>query len=128
MNRAFVVLPLAAVLVAAAWPASPAQRASAPGVCEQMTPSRLLENPTLASAYADALRSGDQAEVARVQALFERIRSAHGCGGAVAMPDSASPEPAPDAAPRLPPGHPPISPGQHPPVAAQFDGPGIVTI
>jgi hypothetical protein len=130
MNRAFVVLPLAAVLVAAAWPASPAQRASTQaGVCEQMTSSRLMENPTLANAYADALRSGDQAEVARVQALFARIRSAHGCGGAVALPEPAPPDSAPpDAAPRLPPGHPPISPGQHPPVAAQFDGPGIVTI
>lgn len=129
MNRAFVVLPLAAVLVAAAWPASPAQRASNPGVCEQMTPSRLLENPTLAGAYADALKSGDQAEIARVQALFERIRSAHGCGGAVAMPDPAPSDSTPsESTPRLPPGHPPISPGQHPPVAAQFDGPGIVTI
>jgi hypothetical protein len=53
---------------------------------------------------------------------------AGGGSGAVAMPDSAAPESAPDAAPRLPPGHPPISPGQHPPISAQFDGPGIVTI
>ncbi len=122
MDRALVLLPLAAVLVATAWPASPAQQASAPSICDQLTPSRLLENPALAEEYAQALKSGDQAEIARVRGLFEQIRSAHGCSGPVAMPDSPP-------ASRLPPGHPPITPGDHPPVSIGFDeGPGVVTI
>ncbi len=123
MDRALVVLPLAAVLVAAAWPASPAQKASSPpSVCDQLTPSRLLENPALAEQYAQALKSGDQEEIARVRGLFEEIRSAHGCSGPVAMPDSPP-------ASTLPPGHPPITPGDHPPVSIGFDdGPGVVTI
>jgi hypothetical protein len=120
MNRALVVLPLAAVLIAAALPASPAQRSS-PSVCEKLTPSRMLENPALAEEYAAALKSGDEAEIARVRGMFDQIRSAHGCSGPVAMPDAA-PEP------RLPPGHPPITPGDHPPVAVGFEGPGVVTI
>ncbi len=122
MNRALVALPIVAVLVAAAWPSTRAQPASSPGgVCEQMTPSRLLENPALADAYAQALRSGDAAEVARVRAEFEQIRSAHGCAGEVTMPDAAP-------APRLPPGHPPIAPGQRPEGAVRFEERGVVTI
>ncbi len=120
MNRVLVVLPLAAVLVAAAVPASPRQASSA-GVCEQLTPSRLLENPALAEEYASALKSGDAGEIARVRAMFDQIRSAHGCSGPAALPDAAP-------APRLPPGHPPITPGEHPPVAVGFEGPGVVTI
>ncbi|HEX9049524.1 MAG TPA: hypothetical protein VF841_03240 [Anaeromyxobacter sp.] len=121
MNRALVVLPLAAVLVAAALPSSRAQQASAPAVCDQLTPSRLLENPALAEEYASALRSGDASEIARVRAMFDQIRSAHGCSGPAAAPDAAP-------APRLPPGHPPITPGERPPVAVGFEGPGTVTI
>ncbi len=119
MNRALVVLPLAAVVIAAAWPASPAQPKASAAVCEQMTPARLLENPGLAEEYAAALRSGDASEVARVRALFEQIRTAHGCTGEVSMPDAAP-------APRLPPGHPPIAPGERAPVS--FEDPGAVTI
>ncbi len=119
MNRALVILPLAAVLVAAAWPASPAQQASSPSICDQLTPSRLLENPALAEEYAKALKSGDQDEIARVRGMFDQIRSAHGCSGPATS----------DAAPRLPPGHPPITPGEHPPVSIGFDdGPAVVTI
>jgi hypothetical protein len=121
MNRALVVLPLAAVLVAAALPASPAQQGASPMVCDQLTPSRLLENPSLAEEYASALKSGDAAEIARVRAMFDQIRSAHGCSGPVAMPDTAPQS-------RLPPGHPPITPGEHPPVSVGFEGPGVVTI
>ncbi len=121
MNRALVVLPLAAVLVAAALPASSAQRSSSPAVCDKLTPARILENPAIAEEYADALKSGDAAEIARVRAMFDQIRSAHGCSGPVATPEEAP-------APRLPPGHPPITPGEHPPVAVGFEGPGVVTI
>ncbi len=121
MNRALVVLPLAAVLVAAALPASRAQQSSSPRVCEQLTPARLLENPAMAEEYAAALKSGDADEIARVRGMFDQIRSAHGCSGTAAMPDAAP-------APRLPPGHPAITPGEHPPVAVGFEGPGVVTI
>lgn len=132
MNRVLVALPLAAVLLAAVWPASEAQGAAA-GVCEQMTQARLLENPSLASAYADALRSGDAAEVARVREVFEQIRSAHGCGGEATLPEAPEAAPAlppghPPIAPRLPPGHPPIAPGERPEGALRFEGPGVVTI
>ncbi len=120
MNRALVVLPLAAVLIAAAWPASRAQQAS-PSVCDQLTPSKLLENPALAEEYAGALKSGDAAEIARVRAMFDQIRSAHGCSGEVATPQAAP-------APRLPPGHPPVTPGEHPPVSVGFEAPSTVTI
>jgi hypothetical protein len=120
MNRVLVALPLAAVLVAAAWPASRAQ-GFPPGVCEQMTTARMLENPGLASEYAQALRSGDAAEIARVHGLLEHIRTAHGCAGEAALPEAAP-------APRLPPGHPPIAPGERPSGAIRPDGPGVVTI
>jgi hypothetical protein len=129
MSRVLVALPLAAVLVAAAWPTADAAGSKAsraePGVCEQMTAQRMLENPALASQWSDALHSGDAAQVARVKALFEHIRSVHGCAGDLAMPDAA-PDAAP--APRLPPGHPPVTPGERPPTAMTFEGPGVVTI
>ena len=121
MNRALVALPLVAVLVAAAWPSTRAAAPASPSVCEQMTPARLLQNPALADEYAQALKSGDSGEVARVRAMFEQIRSAHGCSGEVAMPDAAR-------APRLPPGHPPIAPGERPPGSVRFEERGVVTI
>ncbi len=121
MNRALVALPLVAVLVAAAWPTTRAEPAASPSVCEQMTPARLLENPALADEYAQALRSGDASEVARVRAMFEQIRSAHGCTGDVALPDAAP-------VPRLPPGHPPIAPGERPEGSVRFEERGAVTI
>jgi hypothetical protein len=132
MNRVLVVLPLAAVLLAAVWPASDAQGAPG-GVCEQMSPARLLEHPRLAGAYADALRSGDAGEVARVRQMLGRIRSAHGCEGEVALPAAPEAAPAlppghPPVAPRLPPGHPPIAPGERPEGTPRFEGPGVVTI
>jgi hypothetical protein len=137
MNRVLAVLPLAAVLVAAAVPGQEAKgaraSAGAPAVCEQMTPARMLENPALASVWSQALRSGDAAEIARVQGLFGQIRSAHGCGGELALPsapDGAAQLPPghPKISPRLPPGHPPIAPGERPAGAVRFEEPGIVTI
>ena len=121
MYRALVALPLLAVVAAAAWPSARAEPAPAPAVCEQMTPGRLLQNPVLADEYAQALRSGDSGEIARVRAMFDQIRSAHGCTGDAALPDAA-PEP------RLPPGHPPISPDQRPEGLVRFEERGIVTI
>ncbi len=125
MSRALVALPLAAVLVAAALPTADASGSkgarAAPPVCEQMTGARMLENPALAEQWSQALASGDASEVARVKALFEYIRSAHGCAGEIALPESAP-------APRLPPGHPPVAPGERPPTAMTFEGPGVVTI
>ncbi len=120
MNRALVALPLVAVLVAAVWPSARAEP-PASSVCEQMTPARLLQNPALADEYAQALRSGDADEVARVRAMFDQIRSAHGCSGDAAMPDEAP-------APRLPPGHPPIAPGERPGGSVRFEERGNVTI
>ncbi len=90
-------------------------------MCEQLTPSKLLENPALAEEYAGALKSGDATEIARVRAMFDQIRSAHGCAGDAALPDAAP-------APRLPPGHPPVTPGEHPPVSIGFEAPSTVTI
>ncbi len=125
MSRVLIALPLASVLVAAALPTrdaagSKGSRAES-AVCEQMTAERMLENPSLASQWSDAVHSGDAAEVARVKALLEHIRTVHGCAGDIALPDSTP-------APRLPPGHPPIAPGERPPTAMTFEGPGVVTI
>jgi hypothetical protein len=121
MNRVLVALPLAAVLAAVVWPVSRADGDETPGVCEQMTVQNLLTNPGLASEYDHAVQSGNAEELARVKALFDHIRAAHGCGGEVALP--AAPQ-----APRLPPGHPPIGPGERPATTVHFDEPAIVTI
>lgn len=116
MKRALLfALPLAAVLVAVGWPIA---KESMAGACAYMTPARILENPGIASEYAEALRSGDAAQVARVRALLEEIRALHGCGGGVAMPSL------PDGAWGLPPGHPPVD-GPRTPV---FDPPGTISI
>lgn len=127
MNRVLVALPILAVLVAASWPASRAE-GSAPALCDRMTPARLLENPGLASEWAEALRSGDAQAIARVRGMFDEIRGAHGCRGAAALPPppaSAAPR---SAAPRLPPGHPPIGPDAGPVGPFRFEAPGVVTI
>jgi hypothetical protein len=121
MNRVLVALPIAAVLAALVWPVSKAEGGDAPGVCEQMTAERMLTNPGLASEYEHAMQSGDADEVARVKALLDQIRAAHGCGGEVALP--AAPP-----APRLPPGHPPIGRGERPAAFVHFDDQAIVTI
>lgn len=102
---------LAVVVAALAVLAVPAVRSvgAEPGVCEQMTPAKLLEHPDVASAYAEALRSGDAGEVGRIEDALREIRSAHGCPGDVALPAAPLGHPARPHAPRaLPPGHPPV--------------------
>ena len=51
-----------------------------------MTPSKMLENPALAHEWAQALRSSQPDELARMKAMIGEIRAAHGCRGEVAMP------------------------------------------
>jgi hypothetical protein len=116
---ALFALPLSVALVAVVWPI--AQRGG-DRVCEHMTPARMLEDPDLASDYAQALRSGDADEVARVRARLEEIRAVHGCDGSVALPSRA-----PRGAPALPPGHPPVGgdAGRRTPL---FEAPGTVSI
>ncbi len=125
MKRAVLALSIAAVLTAIAWPAARGLTVEK-GVCELMTPARMLENPKLASEYADALRSGDADEVARVRSLFQEIRAAHGCGGEVVLPA------APHGETALPPGHPPIDgmPGTYrgTPRTPIFEAPSTLTI
>jgi hypothetical protein len=125
MKRAVLALSIAAVTSAVAWPAARGLHAEN-GVCELMTPAKMLTNPRLASEYAEALRSGDADELARVQSLFKDIRAMHGCGGEVVLPAS----PRPDT--RLPPGHPPIDgmPGTFhgAPRTPIFEAPATLTI
>ena len=104
MRRVVLPLSIATAVAVLAWPSA---RRGDPGdaagsVCALMTPAKLLENPGLAHAYAEALRSGDEDEVGRIRDLLHEIRSAHGCDGDVALPGAAS------AHPGLPPGHPPV--------------------
>jgi hypothetical protein len=138
MKRAPLVLFIAALLVAVAWPVSKAIGAASglrePGICRHMTPARMLENPALAQEWAAAVRSAAPDEIARVRAMFDEIRAAHGCTGAIAMPAPAG-EPG-----GLPPGHPPVGeralPEGHPPIPSApsaprtpvFEPPAFVTI
>lgn len=117
MKRVLLLaLPLAVVFSAIAWPIA---RGGVGGVCEHMTPARMLEEPGIASEYAEALRSGDAAEVARVRALIEEIRALHGCEGAEVAGDA-------DGASVLPPGHPPVDgDSPHRPV---FEAPATISI
>ncbi len=115
----FFALPLAFLFAAMAWPIA---RDRAGGVCELMTPARMLENPGLASEYAQALRSGDAAELARVRSMLEELRAVHGCEGNVALPSVA-----PDAPGHLPPGHPPIG-GKAAPRRPMFEMPDTISI
>lgn len=133
MKRAPVVLFLAAILVALAWPVSEAIGAAAGrerAVCREMTPARMLENPAVAQEWADALRSAQPGEVARVRAMIDEILAAHGCarGPDESQQAGSSGSEAPAREPgRLPPGHPPVGGGErqlppgHPPVS---DGAG----
>ena len=124
MKHVVLALPVVAVLTAVALPGAPGHSAE-PGVCDQMTPSRMLENPGFAHAYAQALRSGDAGEVQRVVAMLREIRAAHGCDGEIALPTVPS---APQSAPALPPGHPPIDVPHAPSSAPIIEAPGTVTI
>jgi hypothetical protein len=138
MKRAPLVLFVAALLLAVAWPVSQAIGAASglrePGICRHMTPARMLENPALAEEWAAAIRSAAPGELARVRAMIAEIRAAHGCTGEMAMPAPAG-EPG-----GLPPGHPPVGeralPEGHPPIRSApstprtplFEAPAVVTI
>lgn len=111
MKPVALSLSIAAALAVFAWPAARGGDAE-DGVCALMTPAKLLHHPSLAQAYAQALRSGDLGEVGRVEAMLREIRSAHGCVGDVSLPA------APLEGLALPPGHPPI-PGR------SLDGRGV---
>jgi hypothetical protein len=121
MKRALFALPLAASLAAVAVLAS-RDPADAPGLCALMTPAKMLENPGLGHQYAQALRSGDAAEIARVRSVLEEIRAVHGCGGEFALPMQA-----PEAAGGLPPGHPPIGGDEGRP-GLLFEAPSTISI
>jgi hypothetical protein len=75
------------------------------GVCALLTPEKLLEHPGIAHEYAEALSSGDDEDVGRVEHMLREIRSAHGCRSDFAMPAAPAGERERRA---LPPGHPPI--------------------
>lgn len=111
---ALLALPLAVAVAVMTWPI--AQRGEA-DLCEIMTPARMLEDPALASEYAQALRSGDADEVARVRSRIREIRALHGCEGEVALPSRA-----PGG---LPPGHPPVGDDAAP---SWFEEPGPLAI
>lgn len=123
MKRALLLAVPALAVLAAAFVVPAAQSASGEqGVCDLMTPARMLENPGLAHEYAQALRSGEASEVERVEAMLRDIRAAHGCEGEVALPQ------APRSAPALPPGHPPIGVPRAPSSAPFIEAPTTVTI
>ena len=136
MTRVPLALITLGLLLVAAWPVSQAigaargtERAE-PALCEHMTPAKMLENPALAHEWAQALRSSEPDELARVKAMIGEIRAAHGCRGEVALP-----APAPRGS-ALPPGHPPIPqerqlPSGHPPIPSSvplFEAPAVYTI
>jgi hypothetical protein len=124
MKHVVLALPVVAVLTAVVLPGAPG-RSAEPGVCDLMTPSRMLENPGLAREYAAALRSGDAGEIQRVEAMLREIRAAHGCDGEIALPATPA---TPQSAPALPPGHPPIDAPHAPSSAPIIEAPGTVTI
>jgi hypothetical protein len=139
MKRATLAVFTIALLAAMAWPVSRAiggiagdERPGPAALCEQIT-ARMLEHPALAEEWAQAFRSSQPDEIARMRAILGELRAAHGCPGATARP---RPEREPGA---LPPGHPPIPgrdelPPGHPPVQsspprpALFQPPEVVTI
>lgn len=113
---ALALLPVAALLVLAG-PMWRGAGAAGKGLCADMTPARMLENPELAHEWAEALRSSRPTEIERIKALLEHIRAVHGCDGELAMPEGPS---------GLPPGHPPIP--SAPGLLQGFGEPGVVTI
>jgi hypothetical protein len=121
MKRATLAVFILSFLAAMAWPVSRAIGAATgfnePEVCQEMTAAKMLEHPALAHEWAQALRSAEPDELARVRAMIAQIRAAHGCMGELALPSPPSADPESRA---LPPGHPPIPgrglPPGHPPV------------
>lgn len=89
-------------------------------VCENLTASKLLQDPEVARVFRQAITAGSPEALDRLDALVGHVRDRFGCGDA-GHPVS---EP-PDALPALPPGHPPIGGG---PGVPTFEGPGVLTI
>lgn len=90
-------------------------------VCENMTSTKLLQDPALAGELSEALRAGKAYARDHLDALVGHMREVYGCDGTGAPHAPRSMEPAQ----RLPPGHPPI-PGAPP--SPMFDAPEAVTI
>jgi hypothetical protein len=140
MNRVPLALITLGLLLVTAWPVSQAigagDDAGTPesALCQHMTPAKILEHPALAHEWAQALRSAQPDELARIQAILAEIRAAHGCKGEIAMPSPPTPPPRSV----LPPGHPPIPadrqlPRGHPPIPSGpltplFEAPTVYTI
>ncbi|HEX9399195.1 MAG TPA: hypothetical protein VF912_03705 [Anaeromyxobacter sp.] len=134
MKRVSLALFTLGLLLVTAWPVSQAIGAGAvapeSALCQHMTPAKMLEHPALAHEWAQALRSSQPDEIARIEALLAEIRAAHGCKGEIAMPAPAPTESA------LPPGHPPVReerqlPPGHPPIPSGvplFEAPAVYTI
>lgn len=118
MKRLALAVITLAIVAAIGWPVAEGVRAAS-GVCADMTPVRMLENPALAEEYARALRSGEPEQVREVEGLFASIRAAHGCQGLVELPREA-----PRGA--MPPGHPPVP--AHPAPPSEGLGPAQPTI
>lgn len=90
-------------------------------VCENMTSTKLLQDPEIAGELRDALRAGQGGAMQDLDALVGHMREVYGCEGA-GDPHGASgarPEPV------LPPGHPPIPSSPRSPI---FEDPPAVTI
>jgi hypothetical protein len=121
MKRAVLIVPLAALFAVVVWPSARGEIARS-SLCDLMTPARMLEHPDLAHQYAQALRSGEPGELARVEALLRDIRAAHGCEGEIALPA------APRSAPALPPGHPPVDEWHRAAPSPLIEPPAVLTI
>jgi hypothetical protein len=103
MKRLAISVASLALLVAVMSPVSHGVLASStePPICNEMTPSRILQNPALAHEYAEALGSGRDADVRKLDALIAQLRAVHGCGAGAGSKDGAP-------AGETPRGHPPI--------------------
>lgn len=116
------VVALLAVAAAFAVAVAPAGGGAHGGVCEEMTPQRLLDgNPRFAKEWSDALRSGDSAAVARMAEILSRLRELHGCDGRAGHG-------APDPRHALPPGHPPVDRGEPAMPGGLFEEPSTLAI
>ncbi len=120
MKSAAIALSLAVVAAVGV----PAAGGDGAGVCEQLTPQRLIENPRFASRWSDAIRSGDPRALEQMNEAVSRLREMHGCDGGAAPGVAPDEEAPPDHA--LPPGHPPAAGGD--PGSVVFEEPSTVTI
>lgn len=97
------------------------------GLCRELTPARMLEDPHIAGELYAAMDRGDPAATQRFQELVSEIREVHGCGALEGAADAPASVPVP---PRLPPGHPPIPSFEGAPRAPPMfsDDPRVVSI